>query len=319
MLRILNPIKNIRTLRPYLYDALTWRRKVMPRPLAGFLGIGNRPSLPGTLRLPTYDGSGQACHPTVSVFQGKIYMACTPYPYGRDPYENPCLYVRGPDSARWKPVPGVYPLVRPQRPGYEHYSDPCLFQREGKLVLLYRKRERRPSGTVEILYTVSSADGEAWDPPRFLAEGPVDDRLISPAAAGNALFCVEYYGGSSQIVRYALDGLDGLGEKTACGVSGLGQDFFVWHMDCATQPDGAVRGLFMLQKKNVPEIISRLALFTWRPGDGVWSWERDVPESEEEKRAVSFVYKSCFTEDPGRVLCSARDRKGRFFLFEKSI
>lgn len=196
----------------------------------------------------------------------------------------------------------------PRRPGYEHYSDPCLFQ-----------RERRPSGTVEILYTVSSAGGEAWDPPRFLAEGSVDDRLISPAVAGDALFCVEYSGESSRIVRYALDSLDGLGEKTACGVSGLDQDFFVWHMDCATLSDGTVRGLFMLQKKFTSEIISRLALFTWRPEDGVWSWERDIPESEEEKRSVSFVYKSCFTGDPGRILCSARDRKGRFFLFEKSV
>ena len=81
----------------------------------------------------------------------------------------------------------------------------------------------------------------------------MDDRLISPAAAGNALFCVEYYGGSSQIVRYALDGLDGLGEKTACGVSGLGQDFFVWHNPCATQPDGAVRlcGTWIVPHKEV--------------------------------------------------------------------
>ena len=319
MTRILNPIKNLRTLRPYLYDAFTWRRRVIPRPLAKVLGVGNRPSLPGVLRLPTYDGSGQACHPTISVFQGKTYMACTPYPYGRDPYENPSLYIRDPNSTRWKPVHSVYPLVRPQKPGYEHYSDPCLFQRDGRLILLYRKRERRPEGTVEILYTVSSADGTKWDPPRFLAEGSVDDRLISPAAAGSALFCVEYYGGASQIVRYAFDSLDRLGEKTPCSISGLDQDFFVWHMDCATQPDGTVRGLFMLQEKTTAEIISKLALFIWKPKNSTWVWERDIPESEEEAQMISFVYKSCFTENPSRILCSARDRKGRFFLYEKSI
>lgn len=313
----MNLIEDLKNPRSSAYKVFEVLKRPMPRPLAGLLGIGSCSSLPGALRLPTYDGSGQACHPTVSVFRGKTYLACTPYPYGQDFYENPCLYVKEAES--WRPVPGVYPLVRPQRPGYEHYSDPCLFQKDGRLVLLYRKRERRPSGTVEILYTVSSADGEAWDPPRFLAEGSVDDRLISPAVAGDALFCVEYFGESSQIVRYALDGLDGLGEKTACGVSGLDQDFFVWHMDCATQPDGAVRGLFMLQKKNAPEIISRLALFAWRPGDGVWSWERDIPETEEERRVIRHVYKSCLTEDPGRILCSARDRKGRFFLYEKSI
>lgn len=224
---------------------------VMPRPFSALLSIGNRPALLGVVPLSTYDGSGQACHPTLSVFQGKIYMACTPYPYRIEAYENPCLYVK--ESGRWKAVSGVYPLVKPQQLGFEHYSDPCLFQWKDTLVLLFRKRERRPSGTVEILYTVSSPNGTDWESPRFLAQGPEDDRLISPAAAAGALFFVECYGNASQIVRYALNGLDGLEEKSVCGVSGLDPDFFVWHIDCAARSDGTVRGLFMLQKNTHPE------------------------------------------------------------------
>lgn len=87
----MNLMEDLKNPRSSVYKVFEVLKHPMPRPLAALLGAGNRPSLPGVLRLPTYDGSGQACHPTVSVFQGKTFMACTPYPYGQDFYENPCL------------------------------------------------------------------------------------------------------------------------------------------------------------------------------------------------------------------------------------
>lgn len=314
----MNIITNLKNPRHSVYKLSDVTRRVLPVPLARLLAIGNRTALPGYVDLPTYDGSGQACHPSTAVFNGTVYMACTPYPYGNEYYENPSLYLREPGSRRWRPVPGAFPLVRPRRLRFEHYSDPCLFPWGRRLVLLFRKCERRPEGTVDLLYTASSQNGADWTAPRLLAEGK-GNGLISPAAAGGGLFCVEFEAGDTRIARYRLDDPGVLGERTPCGVSGLDQDFFVWHIDCATLPDGTVRGLFMLRKKSTPETVSRLSLFTWRPEERTWSRDRDLPMSEAEGKAVRYVYKSCFTEDPARVLCSACDRRGRYFLYEKQI
>ena len=319
----MNVTRNLKNPRRAVYMVGAVTKKTLPVPLAKLLAAGNRVSMPNAVNIPTYDGSGQACHPTVSVFQGKTYMACTPYPYGGEHYENPCLYVWEPDSSRWEPVPGVFPLVRPQRLGFEHYSDPRLFQRDGDLVLLFRKNERYPKRTAELLYTATTKDGEIWTAPRLFAEGK-EDALISPAVVGSFLFCVEREiprdaNSSTRIVRYALDGPFGLGERAVCRVEGLEQDFFVWHRDCATRPDGTVRGLFMLQKKYKTPGQSKLALFHYDPEKNLWRLERGLPPTEAEQSAVAFVYKSCFTEDPNLILCSACDQRGRWFLYEKKI
>lgn len=310
--------KNLKNPRRGAYMVGYVTQKALPVPLAKLLALGNRPAMRGVVDLPTCDGSGQACHPSIAVFRGRTYLACTPYPYGVEYYENPCLYVREKASARWRPVPGLFPQVRPQRLGFEHYSDPCLFRRGETLILLFRKCERRPDGKVELLYTSSTEDGETWTAPRLLAQGG-EDSLICPAVAGEALFCVERNEKGARIVRYALDALDGLRERTVCDVDGLEQNIFVWHMECATQPDGTVRGLFMLQKKSASTLQSKLALFRWEPERTLWRLERELPPTEEERNAVAFVYKSCFTENPGVILCSACDRKDRWFLYEKAI
>lgn len=310
----MNLVKNLTHPRNSVYKLYAAAGRPLPVPLARLLSVGNRTVTPGAVDVPTYDGSGQVCHPSISVFQGKAYMACTPYPYGSEAYENPSLYVR--EGRSWRPVPGAFPLVRPQRLGFEHYSDPCLFQMGEALVLLFRKCERRKDGKRDFLFASASENGADWTRPCLLAEGR-GDSLISPGAAGGAVFCVECDGEDTRLARYDLHGLDGLGGRTICGIEGLEQGFLVWHIECATLPDGTVRGLFMLQTKSASPPQSRLALFSWVPEERLWRWERDLPQAE--NRAVSFVYKSCFTEEEGRVLCSARDRKDRWFLYEASI
>ncbi len=236
----MNIIKNLENPRRSVYKLSSVTRRTLPVPLAKLLAVGNRPALPGFVGLPTYDGSGQACHPSVVSFNGTIYMACTPYPYGNEYYENPSLYARESVSRRWRPLPGVFPLARPQRLGFEHYSDPCLFLWENGLSLLFRKCERRTEGKSDLLYTVSSQGGANWTSPKLLAEGR-GDSLISPAVGKGELFCVEYDGTDTKVVRYVLNNLEGLGENTVCDIDGLDQDFLVWHIECATLPDGTIR------------------------------------------------------------------------------
>ena len=314
----MNITKNLKNLRHSVYKVGEICKRPLPHWVASLLSIGNRTPLPSAAALVTYDGSGQACHPTVTPFQGKLYMACTPYPYGKEFYENPCVYTW--ETSHWQPVSGAFPVVCPHQPGFEHYSDPCLFCRDGSLYLLFRKCERRESGKVDQLYMTSTSNGTDWDAPRLLAEGK-GDSLISPAVGTDTreLFCVEYDGAvNSRLVRYGFTNTAALGEKSACEISGLDETLFVWHIDVAYEPDGAVRGLFMLREK-CAETVSRLALFTFAPETNTWRWERDLSLTESEQRNIRYIYKSAFTERSDRILCSACDKKGRYFLFEKAL
>ena len=309
--------KNLKNPRHSIYKIGEVCKQPLPHWVAGILSIRNHTSLSSAVSLVTYDGSGQACHPTVASFQGKLYMACTPYPYGGEFYENPCVYTW--EATRWKPVPKAFPVIRPKQPGFEHYSDPCLFRRDSSLFLLFRKCERRESGKIDQLYITSTSNGTDWSTPRLLAEGK-GSSLISPAVGADAqeLFCVEHEAADFRLVRYGLADTAALGVKTTCKISGLGEQFFIWHIDVTYEPDGTRHGLFMLREKG-SETVSKLALFTFASETNTWRWARDLPLSEDERRNIRYIYKSAFTEWSDHILCSACDKKGRYFLFEKAL
>lgn len=310
-----NLMKHLKNTRHTLYKVCDVVRRPMPRWFAGWLRSGNGVPAPGVLTVETCDGSNQAVHPSVTNFQGKTWLALTPYPYGMEFYENPCLYVR--DGGDFAPIPGMTPVIQAQNMGKEHYSDPVLTAWEDKLTLIYRRCDRRPEGKIDQLFWMESADGIHWTAPILLAEA-LGDQLISPAvdAKEKNLFCVEADPAvDSQVVYYhCRDGQ--LGEKHGCEVCGLPEGWFVWHMDVKHFRDGTLHGLFMLRKKHTRQIISRLALFTW---DGAcWRWDRDVVWTPEEAKHIQFVYKSTFAEE-GKLLCSACDVKNRYYLFYKEI
>lgn len=295
-----------------------WMGREVPTAVTKMLHISGK-DMRGMGYIKTYDGSGQACHPTIATFKGAEYLACTPYPYGKEYYENPCIYVRDSSHRKWKPIPTVFPIVRIKKMRFEHYSDPCLFCRNDKLALVFRKCERRTSGKIDQLYIATSENGTDWTKPVLLAE-QAGDQLISPAAGidGQELFCVEYDGGiDSRIVRYEFSHA-ALGEKHICGIKGLSSDFFVWHIDVLRDLQGGLKGLFMLRRKD-DAFGSKLALFAFSPEENVWSWDRDFPLSDEEQREIKTIYKSCFLPNEERILCSARDIKDRWFLFEKDF
>lgn len=315
-----NIAKNLKNLRHSIYKVGDVCRHPIPKWAATLLAAGNHSLMASLVPLATYDGSGQACHPTVASFQGKTYMVCTPYPYGVEFYENPCIYTRAANCRDWQPLPGSFPIVRPKQLGLEHYSDPCLFRQGDALTLIFRKCERWPAGKTDQLYVTSTNNGTDWSVPRLLAKGK-GDSLISPAVGDDAkeLFCVEYDEAvDSRLVRYAFRDTAALGEKSVCKLSGLEEGFFVWHIDVSYKPDGSIHGLFMLRKK-CAEMVSKLALFSYIPDVNTWHCERDLPLTEDEQKTIQYIYKSALTERSDHILCSACDQKNRYFLFEKSL
>lgn len=155
-------LKNLKAPRESAYKACSKLNRSMPRPLAALLAVGNGGTVKDCVSLKTYDGSHQAVHPSVCAFRGALYMACTPYPYGNEWYENPCVYRM--ENGQWQALPN-FPQITPDRMGVEHYSDPVLFTDGETLTLLFRKCERRSSGKVDLLLTSVSTDGNVFSRP----------------------------------------------------------------------------------------------------------------------------------------------------------
>lgn len=297
-----------------LYLCMEMLHKTMPHGLARALVLGNHTPLSSVLCLRTYDGSDQACHPSYVRFRGKEFLACTPYPYGLEWYENPCVLKKVPDEKGFQPVLSAFPLVEAKNRGAEHYSDPCLAATPDKISMVFRKCVRSFGGKTDQLYRTVSADGEVWSDPVLIAEG-AGDTLISPALAGGTVFCVEAVQGRTGIVRYNADLSDTLSGRMECAVAGMAPQWQVWHIDVRQQTDGQYEGLFMLRDCETGA-HSQLALFTY--AQGVWTMARELSLSEEERRCISMIYKSCFFKD-GSILCSACDNRGRWILFRKEL
>lgn len=81
------------------------------------------------LKTPTYDGSGQAIHPDIVHFPKgwsgyTHWMAMTPYPGGKDPWENPSLLASN-DGVTWVAPVGL-PAPLYGKPPCDHNSDTDL-------------------------------------------------------------------------------------------------------------------------------------------------------------------------------------------------
>lgn len=297
-----------------LYLCTETLHRVMPRGLARALAQWNHTPLSSALCLQTYDGSGQVCHPSYVCFHEEDFLACTPYPYGLEWYENPCIFKKSSGEKDFQPILSVFPLVEAKSRGTEHYSDPCLTASQDEISIIFRKCIRSARGKIDQLYRSTSADGEVWNAPILIAEG-AGDTLISPAFAGDTAFCVEFAHGRTEIVRYATTLSGKLSGRVKCLVSGMPSQWQVWHIDVRQYVNGEYEGLFMLRDGETGK-HSQLALFTYT--QDVWTMVREIPLSEEERCHVSMIYKSCFFKDRN-ILCSARDNSERWILFRKEI
>jgi hypothetical protein len=132
---------------------------------------------PRTLRLTTYEGSGQTVHPDVAqvplLFGADRSIAITPYPYGDANKENPSFFV-GADEVSWLVPRGATNPVLSTSHGY--LSDPDLvydpLTRE--LLLYYREVSDR-----NVILRVQTRDGVRWTTPVIVTQGP-NHTILSP-------------------------------------------------------------------------------------------------------------------------------------------
>lgn len=275
--------------------------------------------------LETYDGSNQAVHPDVAYFNGEYWLAATPYPYGMEEYENPCLY-RGGSIATLKAIPGN-PIAKQRRHkiGF-HLSDPCLLTCANKLICVYRENTRENGIEQNYLYAKVITGKEKQEIPSLIVSSK-DDPLLSPALVCITedgiekihMYHVRRSGNRSEIVHSALN--EELKaecvEEHIC--KGLPEDYFIWHISIAFSLDkkkfsekenAELSGLFLLKRANSTEEY-RLFLAEQK-NKTEWNLRKEIRPSANIRDDEVCPYKASFIPHTDEVLYSYIDKENRY-------
>lgn len=228
----------------------------------------------GLAAVPTYDGSNQSTHPKLLYFPKgwngyRYWMSVTPYPYGNDDFENPCLVVSN-DGKTWvtpaglkNPVAGVPADVKIGA----HDSDSHLVMRGGVMELWYRynkgdPKTKRPDENVDYYYRITSADGVRWSKPQ----------LMQQAASSLISLAVNYENGKYQFwftnckkqLMHA-DSADGVHwqDEQPCSLA-LPAGYAPWHQDLIHE-----NGEYYLLQTGIMQKNYSFALFLSQSSDGL--------------------------------------------------
>jgi hypothetical protein len=194
---------------------------------------------PRTLRIATYEGSGQLVHPDVVRWPAggsDLWMAATPYPNTHEKWENPSIY-QSRDGLTWtEPVERENPVV--SRPPCDHNCDPDLVPAGKELDLFYLESERAKLCTdgrnLQNLRVCTSTDGRKWSKPTTVIHWDLDhdpfylSPCIVPAGGGWRLFLVWPKGRT--IEWLSSTDLRKFGEPRGVMQTGL-EGVRPWHLD----------------------------------------------------------------------------------------
>ncbi len=275
----------------------------------------------GYLLVESYDGSCQVVHPDFIKRNGKLWLVCTPYPYGCNKCENPSVYTGDSveDLAPACKNPIDFPAIN--RKG-SILSDPCFFEQGEKLYICYRERLQRKGHVEYNLYAKSSIDGSTWEDKTLIKSTVTTDGdpLISPAimeyVGTNYLYHVRAKGLGGDIVLSKLnDRLEAVEIKTL-NCQGLPEDHLIWHIglhsDCYTKSvskEGLILGLFTVRSKSGNKVYK--AHQNSPEEDWVIDKKIEIPDSI--KTNCRELYKCSYTPD-GRIALSFFDMKNRLVI-----
>ena len=197
---------------------------------------------PLLLNLETSEGSGQACHPDVAYIpegfgeeKWTYWMACTPYPYGENYFENPEIFVSH-DGVNWAVPRGTAnPLVPSPQTRGDHNSDPDILFHEGELWLFYRETIKSKTPNENRIYVMKGGDGVRWSAPLEILSDTTGTELLSPAVVYDGreflMWTVEIQNGEFKIMRRCSQNGIRWSAPTSASLTGLQPPRHVWHID----------------------------------------------------------------------------------------
>lgn len=196
-----------------------------------------------SITLINYLGNSQNIHPKVLYFSDgyaghRFWMAYTPYPNGKVDCENPCIAVSD-DGYVWDaPAPGVNPLAKAPKGGYNSDTHLVYNQRDNTLECWWREYDIKRCR--DIIVRRISADGMVWgDREVVLGRGEPQLMRLSPAVSiiGGRYVMLYSDGAKMHVMRSRVDApaID-WDEPTPVNIDI--KDFSVWHQDYIVRADG---------------------------------------------------------------------------------
>lgn len=320
----------------YLYLKSYRFNKVVPIWIAGIIAkMNERQKInffeSNQLVIPTYDGSMQIVHPDIIYWKGGFWLACTPYPYGIDTYENPCIYYSD-NTYEWCTPKGCNnPLAFPvlQKKGY-HLSDPCLVVFKDNLLLYYRETHKVEGVDKSHINMSYSNNGLSWNDPITIMKSDTDT-LISPALLSSNEYCLMFhvrldnpYGGTI-ILNKSDDGVNWINEGEV-KVENLPKGMVIWHISIMSKKGygkeitedkdshSNMIGIFLLRELNTVDVY-KLYWAAAKNDSLHWEITGEVNIPDELHKHNNIFYKSTVIPETGDLLISGRDYKHRWYLY----
>jgi len=268
-----------------------------------------------TLKIPTYDGSGQVVHPDVyynaSGWNGyKYWLAITPYPNGNYMFENPSI-ITSDDGINWKVPPGLTNPLDAQ-PGVGYNSDPNLAYKNGILYIWYRE----VSGGYNKLKMRNSSDGVNWSDEYSSLEMP-NHGLLSPSIIYNSTDDKFYMWnvvspGYYVVLRNSSDGITWSAPKnTSIAIT----DKDVWHVN--TEYDAYTSTYYMVMVVGTVRVSWDYIYFAYSKNMIDWTVVNEPMMSRSSSSSNSvFLYQSAILplENEVKLWYSAKSSENKWSL-----
>ena len=328
--KILCLIKDIRNFPHFIYHIYHYANRYVPLRIAHRISKQNRKEQREQgivdVYVPTNDGSNQVVHPDFDLYNGKILLVCTPYPYGMEEYENPCLYI-GQDIDNLQPLHCPLDTQSKHTQGI-HLSDPCIAVIQNEIICIYRDT-RYKEDTIYLKKLHIDETGTLHNSDRQLILHSNDEFVLSPAMLLSKedlwLYSVKLKDNYSKLVLDIFHNND-FNLKSTQEVKVLNEpdQYYLWHIGITTADDyikvidvnQKLVGLFLYINHNDTNDL-RLYLAEGSVNNPLeWSLDKEVFIPDEIKKVMWFPYKSCFNPLSKNILLSFRDYKKRNRLVE---
>jgi hypothetical protein len=287
---------------------------------------------PTMIDIPTYDGTGQAVHPDVVLFDNawhgsKYWLTMTPYAASNQAVENPSILTSNDGVHVSIPTGLTNPVIPAPRNAKDYNSDPeLLYEPQTRRLVLFDRFVDKRKNT---LYVLTSRDGITWARARtsvavrgHRAVSPtIAPRLDAPAkmwtvdagkaGCGAKTTRVEVRTASDQQGRFVETSWS-KPEPVELSIPG----YSIWHIKARWVPEKSEYWMLISAFPNGGDGCKTDDLFFARSSDGThWTaYETPIVRHQDREWTAAAVYRSTFLYDAANdrldLWLSARGSEG---------
>ncbi|MCR4660467.1 MAG: hypothetical protein K5765_00500 [Clostridia bacterium] len=262
--------------------------------------------------LDTYDLSNQYTHPDLIFWNNLYWLIVTPYPYGIEAYENPCLYYSSDLTSftpfEVNPIAFQYVVKRGV-----HLSDPFFGVFDDNLLVLFRDNMfKEGEQWVSIKYKIMNKS-LSFSGLKTLIEGTED--FLSPIFFKvGELYYLQYMNktnNDTEITEICYNNRFDIVSKNNIKTVGFPDDFYFWHFGIDHNLF-SINSLVLLRNKNDNNDFI-LCEANYNNDLKTWFYTKKIILDSAFTSNIDHIYKSCFFTNENKILISFKDKKGRYY------